>query len=141
MADGRRQTAVREARSVATQAGSPRNWEHGGASAVEFGGQRTTVAGEMESMMETSRLTKRALLRASVGAAAAGGGAAITAACGVGGGGSGSNAPESKGPVEIYFTLPASPGLEADLYTGFIQDFEARQNKIKVRYTFEPVFG
>jgi len=43
--------------------------------------------------------------------------------------------------VEIYFTLPASPGLEADLYTGFINDFQAKQDKIKVRYTFEPVFG
>src|SRR5262245_18033352 len=90
--------------------------------------------------MDTHTLTKRAVLRASAGAAAAVGAMGL-AACGVGGGGPSSGATESKGPVEIYFTLPASPGLEADLYTGFIQDFEARQNKIKVRYTFEPVFG
>ncbi len=94
--------------------------------------------------MSTTRtirpLTRRGWLSSlGVGASA---GAFGLAACGVGGGaGSGSVPAESKGPVEIYFTLPASPGLEADLYTGFIQDFEARQSRIKVHYTFEPSFG
>src|SRR5436190_8630988 len=95
----------------------------------------------MVSSMDTGRLTKRALLRASIGAAAAGGALGL-AACGASGGGTGGGgAGSSKAPVEIYFTLPASPGLEADLYTGFINDFQAKQDKIKVRYTFEPVFG
>jgi multiple sugar transport system substrate-binding protein len=64
------------------------------------------------------------------------------AACGADGGMSRSTDPGgSKGPVEIYFTLPGSAGLEQDLYNGFINDFHARQDKIKVRHTFEPVFG
>jgi multiple sugar transport system substrate-binding protein len=64
------------------------------------------------------------------------------AACGPGGGTAGpGSAAETKGPVEIYFTLPAAAGLEQDLYTGFINDFQARQSKIKVKYTFEPSFG
>jgi multiple sugar transport system substrate-binding protein len=69
----------------------------------------------------------------------AGLGAAALASCGAVGGGS--SEAESKGPVEIFFALPAAAGLEADLYTGFINDFHARQNKIKVNYVFEPVFG
>jgi ABC-type glycerol-3-phosphate transport system substrate-binding protein len=65
------------------------------------------------------------------------------AACGTASGGAG-DAGTSGGqiaPAEIFFALPASPGLEADLYTGFINDFQARQGKIKVNYVFEPVFG
>ena len=90
--------------------------------------------------MTGATLTKRALLRAAAGAAAAGS-AAMLAACGAGKETGGTGAADTKGPVEIFFALPASPGLEADLYTGFINDFHARQNKIKVNYVFEPVFG
>ena len=69
------------------------------------------------------------------------GGALALAACGGALPGATGGGQESKAPVEIFFALPASPGLEADLYTGFIQDFVGRQSKIKVQYVFEPVFG
>ncbi len=93
---------------------------------------------QMKQMMQMKQ-TRRQWLERS-GALAGMAGLAGATACGPGRQPA-SGAAETQAPVEIYFTLPASPGLEADLYTGFIHDFEARQNKIKVRYTFEPVFG
>lgn len=83
-------------------------------------------------------ITRRLWARGAAALGAAGGLVSL-AACQPGGGAG--NTAESKAPVEIYFTLPASPGLEADLYTGFLNDFHARQSKITVRHTFEPVFG
>lgn len=85
-------------------------------------------------------VTRRSWLTHSTAAVVGAAGAVGAAACG---GAGGSNAPGPQGgpPVEIFFALPASPGLEADLYTGFINDFQARQDRIKVQYTFEPTFG
>jgi ABC-type glycerol-3-phosphate transport system substrate-binding protein len=63
------------------------------------------------------------------------------AACAPGGAPGGGGAQESAAPVEISFTLPGAAGLEQELYTGFMNDFHARQNKIKVNYAFEPDFN
>jgi multiple sugar transport system substrate-binding protein len=86
------------------------------------------------------RLTRRAgLQRGLTGAAGL-----VAAACGLGGqsGQGPTGGPPAGGPpVEISFTLPGAAGLEQDLYTGFMNDFHARQDRIKVAYTFEPVFG
>jgi hypothetical protein len=43
--------------------------------------------------------------------------------------------------VEIGFTLPGAAGLEQERYTGFMNDFHARQSRIKVAHTFEPDFN
>jgi multiple sugar transport system substrate-binding protein len=91
----------------------------------------------------TGYATRRALLRGAVTTAATAGaalGAAGIAACGAPGQ-TGGTAQQNKGPVEIYFTLPGAAGLEQDLYNGFINDFHARQSRIKVNHVFEPVFG
>jgi multiple sugar transport system substrate-binding protein len=63
------------------------------------------------------------------------------AACGASTGGGQPTTPDSLAAAEIFFTLPGAAGLEQDLYNGFINDFHARQTKVKVRHTFEPVFG
>lgn len=85
-------------------------------------------------------VSRRTLIRGGVSA----GGAIAVASCGPAGGtagtGTGAGA-ESKGPVEIYFTLPAAAGLEQDLYTGFLNDFHARQNRIRVSHVFEADFN
>lgn len=47
----------------------------------------------------------------------------------------------AKAPVEITFQLPAAPGLEQDLYSGFLKDYHARQTTIKVAHTFEADWG
>ena len=83
--------------------------------------------------------TRRGRLR--VGAAGPAGPAGLAACArgatpGAGGGGQ-----ESAAPVEISFTLPGAAGLEQELYTGFMNDFHARQSKIKVSYAFEPDFN
>jgi multiple sugar transport system substrate-binding protein len=73
-----------------------------------------------------------------------GGAGLVAVACGAGGqsGLGPAGGPAAGGaPVEISFTLPGAAGLEQDLYTGFMNDFHARQDRIKVAYTFEPVFG
>ena len=90
---------------------------------------------------KTELTTRRAVMRgAGTLVVGAGAGALGLAACGATGTGSGGTG-ETIAPAEIFFTLPGSAGLEQDLYNGFINDFHARQSKIKVRHTFEPVFG
>ncbi|HXI15615.1 MAG TPA: sugar ABC transporter substrate-binding protein [Chloroflexota bacterium] len=88
----------------------------------------------------TRRGTSRRALLSGTGALATGAGAVALAACGATGTGSGGTG-EIMAPAEIFFMLPGAAGLEQDLYNGFINDFHARQSKIKVRHTFEPVFG
>jgi multiple sugar transport system substrate-binding protein len=90
-------------------------------------------------MCAERRASRRQVLRA--GAAGTGAAALGLAGCGPDGGAPAAGGGQTTGPVEIYFTLPASAGLEQELYTGFINDFHARQTRIKVNYTFEPVFG
>ncbi len=119
---------------------------------VTTGGVAGGVASGRESRLEGSRwavaqrgasavsrpASRRALMRGGLLA----GGTLVMAACGPAGGtgGTGDGA-ESKAPVEIYFTLPAAAGLEQDLYTGFLSDFHARQDRIKVNHVFEADFN
>src|SRR5262245_1566641 len=85
--------------------------------------------------------TRRGVLR--VGLAGGGGllGAGLAACAPAGAPGAGGGGQGSEAPVEITFTLPGAAGLEQELYTGFMNDFQARQSKIKVNYTFEPDFN
>lgn len=84
----------------------------------------------------TIQPSRRGLL-ARTGAAAA----ILVAACGPRTSGTGDVPKLSSGPVEVFFTLPASPGLEQDLYTGFITDFQSRTPRIKVNYNYEASWG
>jgi multiple sugar transport system substrate-binding protein len=88
----------------------------------------------------TRYATRRTLLRGAAGAGTAHIPVGL-AACGASDGTGPGAAQQDKGPVEIHFTLPGSAGLEQDLYNGFINDFHARQSRIKVNHVFEPVFG
>jgi multiple sugar transport system substrate-binding protein len=87
-----------------------------------------------------TRLSRRAFLaRLSAGAAAVGAGS--LAACSPfggtvdeGGGGSGGGG-GAKG--SLRFITPADLGLERQLYTGFVRDFEKANSDVKVDVTFE----
>jgi multiple sugar transport system substrate-binding protein len=85
--------------------------------------------------------TRRGVLRAGLAGGTGLLGAGLAACAPAGAPGAGGGGQSSEAPVEITFTLPGAAGLEQELYTGFLNDFQARQSKIKVNYTFEPDFN